>query len=218
MKYSAKIITTSVAICFVLALMVVGIWSATIQVSNVSATLSFIAEVVDVQLLGRVTGAKETNIYWSKNIESNKKNSQSTTWDIGSLTFNDTTKTPIKIGVAIRNNGTDTNPYCKPSINISIPSCVTLTYKQIGGTTAKPYTTKYTSTGFTSTALSTLSYASAYTASSGTTIPAYNPTTSELTTNKVYYFEIIFTLVDWNVDVDTFSLSFGMEISSSQIA
>ena len=43
MKHSFKIMTTVVAMCTIMAVMMIGIWAATSQTSNVTATLSFTA-------------------------------------------------------------------------------------------------------------------------------------------------------------------------------
>lgn len=218
MKHSFKIMTTVVAMCTIMAVMMIGIWAATSQTSNVTATLSFTATDVDVQFLGRVTGSATPANDWVQNIESNKVESTTVSWNIGTLSFDSTTKSPIKVGIAMRNNGVETKPYCITSVSTTLPAGVTMTYKQTGGTTAAPYSTTYSSSEFVPSVLTVLSANAASTASSGTTLPYYNPTTSALTTGKVYYYEIVFTLTSWDSDVAPFAIAFGMNVASSKIS
>ena len=67
MKHSFKIMTTVVAMCTIMAVMIVGIWAATSQTSNVSAHLTFTAQDVDVQFLGRISGTSNVVNDWVQN-------------------------------------------------------------------------------------------------------------------------------------------------------
>ena len=218
MKHSFKIMTTVVAMCTIMAVMIVGIWAATSQTSNVSAHLTFTAQDVDVQFLGRISGTSNVVNDWVQNISSEKLDATSISWGIGSLSFDSSTKSPIVVGIAMRNNGVETKPYCVTSVTATLPTGVSMTYKQTGGSTAAPYSTSYTAEEFVPNILSTLSSSASATASSGTTLPAYNPTTSELANGKVYYYEIIFTLTSWDSDIQPFSVAFGMNVASSKIS
>ena len=219
MKHSFKIMTTLIAMCTIMAVMVVGIWAATSQTTNVTASLTFTAQDVDVQFVGRILGSATPTQDWAQNIDANRVNSTTVSWNLGNLTFDASTKTPIKVGIAMRNNGVNTNPYCKTTVTASIPTVVTMTYEQLGGSTASPTSTTYSSSEFIPSLVNTLTADSncKATASSGATLPAYNPTSSALTTGKVYYFEIVFTLTNWDNDVEPFAIAFGMNVQSSKI-
>ena len=59
---------------------------------------------------------------------------------------------------------------------------------------------------------------SSATAVSGSSIPAYNPSgTNNLTTGKVFYYQIEFSIIDFNQDVSAFNLALGMTIQSSRL-
>lgn len=219
MKHSFKIMTTLVAMCTIMAVMVVGIWAATSQTTNVTASVTFTAQDVDVQFVGKIMGSATQTTDWAQNVDASRVNLTSVSWDIGDLSFDASTKVPIRIGIAIRNNGVDTNPYCKTTVTASLPTGVTMTYEQLGGSTASPTSMTYSRSEFIPSLVNTLTADSncKATASSGATLPAYNPTSSALTTGKVYYFEIVFTLTNWDNDVEPFAIAFGMNVQSSKI-
>ena len=218
MKHSFKIMTTLIAMCTIMAVMVVGIWAATSQTTEVTASLTFTAQDVDVQLVGRIMGSATPTVDWSKDIESNRVNLTTISWNIGSLSFDASTRAPIRVGVAIRNNGVNTNPYCETTVSASLPTGVTMTYNQSGGSSASPVSRTYSAEEFDPSIISSLSSSAAATASSGTTLPAYNPATSSLTNGKVYYYEIVFTLTNWDSDITPFAIAFGMNIEGSHIS
>lgn len=219
MKHSFKIMTTVVAMCTIMAVMMVGIWAATSQDTKVSAYLTFTAQDVDVQFIGRISGTATPTNDWIQNISSEMKDSTSISWAIGSLSFDGQTKDSIKIGIAMRNNGIDTKPYCVTNISTNLPAGVTMTYRQTGGITAAPAATVYSQSEFIPSIISSLSASAAETSASGTVPPAYNPaSTNAMATGKVFYFEIVFTLNNWDSDIEPFSVAFGMNIASSKIS
>jgi len=217
LKQLSKIITTTTAMVLLFLVMIVGFWAATYQATTINASLSFTAEDVAVDIVGKVMGSAEQVTDFQQSIDPNKLNNSSFSWSIGSVSFDFENQQPIRVGVAIRNDGVDTNLYCKVSVSVTLPSGVTLKYRQTGGTSPAPYSSTVTKANFVPSLLTTLSSNASYTATSGTTLPAYNPATSTLTNSKVYYLELEFTLTDFTSDVSSFAIAFGMNIGSSTL-
>lgn len=217
-KYLSKIVTTCTAMVMLAVIMIVGYWASTIQNTTISSTVSFTATDVDVSLVGVVTGSTTPVATFNTRISDNEYDSVAKSWELGSLAFNGTTKEPIVIGLAIRNNGIDTNPYLTCEVVGNVPSNVRVAYKQIGGENARPYSQVVSENEFSSAIISSLANESSATAVGGSSIPAYNPSgTNNLTTGKVFYYQIEFSIVDFNQDVPAFNLALGMTIQSSRL-
>ncbi len=217
-KYMFKILTTLSAMVLLSIIMIMGFWAATIQTTTISSTISFTATDVDVNIVGVVTGSETPVATYTTNISDKEFDTVSKSWDLGQLLFSGTTKAPIVIGLAVRNNGIDTNPYITCEVVGDVPSNVKVRYSQIGGENAIPYSQVVSANEFSSALISSFQAESSQTAVGGISIPAYNPSsTNNLTTGKVFYYQIEFSIIDFNQAVDSFNLALGMTIQSNRL-
>ena len=216
-KYMIKIITTSLVMVLMSVFMAVGIWASPSEPSTISSVISFLATDVDVSLVGVVSGSEVPVETFQTNISNEEYDEVSKSWNLGRLMFNNSTKAPITMGIAIRNNSEETKPYIQTNVFGNVPSNIRVKYSQIGGENANPYSQTVSKNDFSSAIISSLQSECFETSTNGLSVPEYNPLViNNLTQGKVYYYQVEFSIIDKSREVESFCLDLGITLKSKK--
>lgn len=236
MRKKTKIMVTAVAMVLVLSAMVVGVWAASTQNQGFTARVSFTATDITCEVFGQVFGTTETTQpSWNDSVsptDSTETPGGTLTWDLtnsGTTTLipADTigTNPSIRFCFAIRNlvtSATGTKIYVIPTMTATAVTNMSISYKQVVTTKASALastdidaTTDTWPTAATAATASTLVMGSGSKYLKTSTFGLTNTTTKNgIGYNGVFYFEVIYTVVDSTVNVTATNISFNLMLCS----